>query len=106
MSQSIYSGTCRGGPWDGQQHTQITRPPTRAGVFNLEGLHGLRGSYTFVMGSTEFAWLWGEWIIDTSADNSPARRGAKGGNARANKLSPERRSEIARNAAQSRWSNA
>ena len=33
------------------------------------------------------------------------RGGIKGGKARAEKLSPERRSEIARNAAKSRWTD-
>lgn len=34
----------------------------------------------------------------------PQQRGSRGGNARAARLSPERRSEIARRAAQTRWS--
>ncbi len=39
----------------------------------------------------------------TKAQRDGRRDGAKGGAARAAKLSPEQRSEIARNAAQARW---
>ncbi|MCZ0942667.1 MAG: histone H1 [Gammaproteobacteria bacterium] len=37
------------------------------------------------------------------AEPQPAKPRAKGGKARASALPPERRSEIARNAAQARW---
>ena len=41
--------------------------------------------------------------VAKNAPSSHAERGRKGGKARAAKLTPERRSEIARNAIQTRW---
>ena len=43
---------------------------------------------------------------ETPTQNSGRKGGQKGGRARAAKLSPERRSEIARKAAQARWRRA
>lgn len=43
--------------------------------------------------------------VPTPAQRLGKRRGAKGGVARAQKLSPERRAEIARLAANQRWGN-
>ena len=43
--------------------------------------------------------------IQTAAQISGKKGGLKGGNARAKKLSPEKRSEIARKAAQARWNS-
>jgi hypothetical protein len=40
---------------------------------------------------------------ETAAQAAGRRGGLKGGKARASKLSPERRSEIARKAARARW---
>ena len=43
---------------------------------------------------------------DPAAVSLGRRGGLKGGKARAKKLSPEKRSEIARKAAKARWSNS
>jgi len=43
-------------------------------------------------------------VPETPAQHTGREGGLKGGKARAQKLSPERRSEIARKAAQARWS--
>jgi hypothetical protein len=43
---------------------------------------------------------------ETQAQVSGRKGGLKGGNARASRLSPEQRSEIARKAAQARWQAA
>jgi hypothetical protein len=43
---------------------------------------------------------------DTPAQTNGRRGGLKGGKARAAKLSPEQRSEIARKAARARWSSS
>jgi len=40
---------------------------------------------------------------DTGKDKAAAELGRKGGRARAEKMSPERRAEVARKAAKSRW---
>jgi hypothetical protein len=42
-------------------------------------------------------------VLETRAQVNGRNGGLKGGKARAEKLSPERRSEIARKAAQARW---
>ena len=47
-----------------------------------------------------------EEIEDDGKDPAAKALGAKGGKARAEKLTPERRSEIARKAAAKRWSGA
>lgn len=44
-------------------------------------------------------------IVDDGKDPAAKALGAKGGKARAAKMSPERRAEIARKAAQKRWRN-
>ncbi len=44
-----------------------------------------------------------EQIEDDGKDPAAKALGAKGGKARASKMSPERRAEIARKAAQKRW---
>ena len=44
-----------------------------------------------------------EQIEDDGKDPAAKALGAKGGKARASKMSPERRSEIARKAAKKRW---
>jgi hypothetical protein len=52
--------------------------------------------------------IFDEIVAETESDdwNKPANKIAKaGGKARAAKLSPEQRSEIAKKAAQSRWQN-
>ena len=43
---------------------------------------------------------------DDGKDAAAKALGAKGGNARADKLSPERRAEIARQAAKKRWTSS
>jgi hypothetical protein len=54
-------------------------------------------------------------IVQESTEDTPAKTpaqtsgrsgGLKGGKARAEKLTPEKRSEIARNAARARWSSS
>jgi hypothetical protein len=45
----------------------------------------------------------GEVEESTTATNSPAENGRKGGAARAAKMTPARRSEIAKKAASKRW---
>jgi hypothetical protein len=58
VSQSIYRGICRGGPLDGEDHTQITKPPTIAGIFNYENaVTGERGTYTYYLSRNEWRWL-------------------------------------------------
>jgi len=47
-----------------------------------------------------------ETIVDDGKDPAAKALGAKGGKARAANLSPERRKEIARKAAEKRWKNA
>lgn len=44
-----------------------------------------------------------EEIVDDGKDPAAKELGKKGGKARAEKLTPERRSEIARKAAKARW---
>jgi hypothetical protein len=55
---------------------------------------------------TVIVWLDNAEGISSAAADLGRRGGRKGGPARTAKLTPERRSEIARNAANARWSKA
>lgn len=72
MTQSIYSGICRDGPWEGMLYTQTCEGERAkyAGRFNLIGLHGVRGSYTFRLND---GWRWGPWIEEPGIDLQPQR---------------------------------
>lgn len=65
MSIAIYDGVCKNGPWDGDDHQQISHPET-AGRFNLV-VGRERGSYTFFFTSHGGEWRWGPWIGDEAA---------------------------------------
>jgi len=58
MSLTILCGICRGGPLDGQSYKQTTSPPTRSGLFDYEGLGGVRGRYTFRSTVIGGEWRW------------------------------------------------
>src|SRR5436305_8000463 len=84
------------------------------GQFESGGSFDLACSLATLRGMTDLNRMAAR-IVQESTEEAPAKTpaqtngrtgGLKGGKARAAKLSPERRSEIARKAAQSRWRNS